>query len=55
MQIECPVTLTLLHFEPGTLDRERELYRRFSALRVRGEWFRPAPELVEFIDRQKRT
>lgn len=29
---------------------ESRMHRRFAAHRLRGEWFRPAPELVEFID-----
>lgn len=29
----------LLHTEDGGLSRERELHRRFSHLRVQGEWF----------------
>jgi hypothetical protein len=53
MQIECPVELTLLHFEPGTLELERALHRQFAGLRVRGEWFRKASELLAFIEQRK--
>jgi hypothetical protein len=28
---------------------ERELHRRFTSCRLRGEWFKPAPELLSFI------
>jgi hypothetical protein len=28
---------------------ERALHRKFRHLRLEGEWFRPAPDLVEFI------
>ena len=29
---------------------EAELHQRFNALRIRGEWFRPEPELLSFIE-----
>jgi hypothetical protein len=33
----------------GSFADERELHRRFSYLRVSGEWFSPEPSLLEFI------
>lgn len=30
-------------------DNERTIQRRFSSLKIRGEWFRPEPELIDFI------
>lgn len=42
--------LTLLGTIPGGRDREWQVQRRFNHLRKRsGEWFRPGPDLLEFI------
>jgi hypothetical protein len=38
---------------PGA-DREAELHQRFRHLHVRGEWFRPGPDLLAFIGQVKR-
>jgi hypothetical protein len=45
-----PHPTTLLHRMPGTRDHEIDLHRQFAHLRVRGEWFRSDPELLEFIE-----
>ena len=34
---------------PGEIDEERELKRRFRSLRLHGEQFLAAPELIEFL------
>lgn len=44
-----PLPTTLLHFMPGTCDLETDLHRKFKHLRSKGEWFRKAPELTDFI------
>ena len=31
-------------------DREAEYHKRFAHLRQHGEWFTPAPELLDFIN-----
>lgn len=49
----CPLPMKLLHHEAGSLKSERELHRRFAVLRVRGEWFRKAPELLAYIKQRK--
>ncbi|OMB79275.1 hypothetical protein A5743_14320 [Mycolicibacterium conceptionense] len=49
LQIGNPAELTVLADQPGGLPRERELHRRFAEHRVRGEWFRLLPEIVEYI------
>jgi hypothetical protein len=41
--------LDLLAVMDGNRPEEKELHLRFSHLRVSGEWFRPADELLEFI------
>lgn len=50
LQVGNPEPLKLLRSVPGTQDDEQQLHRRFSGLLVRGEWFRPEPELLAFID-----
>lgn len=42
--------LRLLVSIPGGADEESSLHERFAALRERGEWFRPDPTLLSFID-----
>jgi len=43
------VMLEMLATKPGDRSEEQALHRRFAAHRVTGEWFRPAPELCEYI------
>lgn len=33
---------------------ETKLHRRFAKARVMGEWFRPVPELIEYIEKEAR-
>lgn len=49
MQTGSPVLLRLVGLMPGGTPAELELHERFAEHRVRGEWFRPAPELLELI------
>lgn len=35
---------------PGSMRDERDLHGAFSHLREHGEWFRPEPDLLAFID-----
>ncbi|MES3013901.1 MAG: GIY-YIG nuclease family protein [Pseudomonadota bacterium] len=39
----------LLATAPGSLQDEHGLHARFAHLNSRGEWFRPEPELMQFI------
>lgn len=41
--------LRLLATEPLNRTGEADLHRRFRHLRLRGEWFKAAPELLEYI------
>ena len=41
--------LTLLAMMSGDRDIEQSLHRRFAHARIRGEWFRPVPELLAYI------
>jgi hypothetical protein len=43
--------LTMLCARPGGRVTEYEYHDRFSAHRIRGEWFNPAPEILEEIER----
>jgi hypothetical protein len=54
MTTDSPFELKLLHLEDGTFKREKVIHRHFAAIRVRGEWFRKTPELLEFIEQRKR-
>lgn len=39
----------LIGAEPGERAREASLHKRFSHLRVHGEWFNPGEDLLEYI------
>lgn len=49
LQMGSPQPLKLLAQVRGSKREEREVHRRFAHLRVRGEWFSPAAELIEYI------
>lgn len=51
LQTGSPRRLTLLHTEPGGRDRELALHRRWDRHRLRGdgEWFAPAPAILDYI------
>jgi hypothetical protein len=44
-----PVKLVLLGHIPGGYPVEGKMHKRFAEHRLHGEWFHPAPELLEFI------
>lgn len=50
LQTGSPQGLQLLAVVPGYTEVEDRMHRRFAAHRVSGEWFRPAAELLAFID-----
>jgi hypothetical protein len=62
LQVGCPIPLRLVvSFSteeiPESLARtlsEKGLQRAFAKARVRGEWFRPVPDLLELIAEVKR-
>lgn len=50
LQTGFPYELRLLGVISDADDsREAEIHQQFSHLRIRGEWFRPAPDLLDFI------
>jgi len=42
-------TIDLLVETPGTIQDETALHRMFDKYNVRGEWFRPVPEILDVI------
>jgi hypothetical protein len=45
-----PLPLRCLKVTPGDFMLETEMHQRFKALRLHGEWFQPAAELLECAD-----
>jgi T5orf172 domain len=37
----------------GSFDLETDMHRKFAHLRTNGEWFRKAPELMDYIEQMK--
>jgi hypothetical protein len=49
LRIANPYRLTVLGALKGRATQEAQIQARFKHLRVAGEWFTPAPELLAFI------
>jgi Meiotically up-regulated gene 113 len=49
LQSACPYKLRLLGVVDGDCDAEYRLHFRFITARVRGEWFKPVPALLDYI------
>lgn len=51
LQTSCPYELSIILEQPGTLEDERRLHKRFSSLKgdLVGEWFLPGKALVDYI------
>ena len=45
--------LVLLHYERGTKQDESALHRRFASARIRGEWFTPTPNILDYVKNRK--
>lgn len=50
LQRDTPHTVKLLATMRGNFQVESLLHRLFAYARIRGEWFRPVPELLEYIE-----
>lgn len=50
LQTATPFELRLLAAMPGSFPEEKVLHARFHAHHIRGEWFNPAPWLMEEIE-----
>lgn len=48
--LELHEDMIVLATKSGNIKEERALHRQFAHLRVRREWFEPAPELLTYID-----
>lgn len=53
-QLRCETRreFVVLGILPGSYAEENVLHRRFSRIRHYGEWFKPAPELMDFIAKE---
>lgn len=49
IQNMCPIPLKILATVSGYHATETELHKMFAHLRAYGEWFHPAPELLDYI------
>lgn len=49
-QLQTPEPVELYGLLDGWLREERDLHKRFAALRLRGEWFKKDGELAEWIN-----
>ena len=49
LQTGCAEPLRVLATVPGSQQAEHALHRQFADLRMEGEWFSPAPELIAYI------
>lgn len=49
LQVAVSQPLKVLAVAEGGMARERDYHRRFDAIRMRGEWFERAPELLAEI------
>jgi hypothetical protein len=50
LQVKCQEKLKVLLVIPGDFAKEASLHKRFSEHRLHGEWFNPAPEILERIE-----
>lgn len=55
MQVSHPEVIQVLAIGVGDVHTESAIQRRFKADRVRGEFFRPSPALMAFIDDVRRA
>jgi len=53
LQTGYPDTLKVLLMIPGSENTERALHKHFEASRLKGEWFRPDPYVIEKIKELK--
>jgi hypothetical protein len=55
LQTGARAQLHMLRTIEGSMGVERRLHRQFAHLRLRGEWFKPEPELLAYIAGEQRT
>ena len=49
LQVGSVEVLTLVATIPGSQEVERQWHSRFAYANIRGEWFKPVPELLDAI------
>jgi plasmid maintenance system killer protein len=49
LQTGHPHKLQVLATMPGSRDEEKTLHEKFASIRLNGEWFKPHPDLLDFI------
>jgi hypothetical protein len=49
LQTGCPYPLRIVQTIPGTRRTEQRTHRYFAKHKVQGEWYSPAPEILEVI------
>ena len=49
LQTSCPYELELLSYIPGDESLEKDIHKKFSEYRHRGEWFMPKKEIFDYI------
>lgn len=52
LQVGSPYPLKLLLVMAGAVCKERSLQKQFAHLHIRGEWFKPEPALLAYIQEQ---
>jgi hypothetical protein len=52
IQAGHPDKLRVVHSEPGSLEREKDLHRQFASHRRNGEWFEWAPEIQAYVTKR---
>lgn len=50
MSVDHYEEVSLLYLTRGGFREEHALHRKFASFRVRGEWYRPDPEVLEWCD-----
>jgi hypothetical protein len=53
LQTANPYTLEIVLTIEGKRSAEGELHRRFAHLKENGEWFRPDPEILDYIESRR--
>lgn len=55
IQTYCPSKIRLLLVvEERNIMPEHEIHKKFANIRIRGEWFSPSPELLDWIKKFKK-
>lgn len=55
LQTNCPYKLELIGRMKGTMEDEKLIHARFLDSRLEGEWFRPSPMILDFIEKHNET